>query len=220
MIIDSTEGLDSIAFGAADGLIPVIAQHAVTGEVLMLAYANREAFEHTLREGVLWLYSRSRSELWRKGDTSGNIMRVVALHADCDRDSVVALVMPAGPACHTGDRSCFMAPPTLVALADTIVARAEDPATGGYTRKLLDNPNLRGKKLGEEAVELALACAAGDAGGAAEEFADLMYHALVACHATGAALTDVLGVLERRSGRTTADAVGADRAGAGTPAAE
>lgn len=204
MIVDTHATLDQLRFAETTGLITVVAQHATSGEVLMVAHADRAAMERTLDEGVLWLFSRSRSELWRKGDTSGNIMRIVELHADCDRDAVVALVMPAGPACHTGDRSCFSARPTLVALADTIAQRAAAPAGGGYTRKLLDNANLRAKKLGEEAVELALACAADDRTSAANEGADLLFHALVACYAAGATVDDVIGVLESRSERAAA----------------
>ena len=204
MIIATPDALNDLDFARGNGLIPVVAQHVVTGEVLMLAYADRAAFERTLEQRVLWLYSRSRSELWQKGATSGNIMHVVSLHADCDGDAVIALVEPAGPACHTGARTCFGAAPTLVALADTITARASGQADGSYTRALLDNANLRAKKLGEEAVELALACTAGDAAAVAEEGADLLYHALVACFGAGATLEDVVGVLERRSARVTA----------------
>ncbi len=203
MIIDDAEAIARLDFARGNGLIPVIAQHAITGEVLMLAYANAEAITRTIDENVLWFYSRSRGTLWRKGDTSGNAMRVVELHGDCDSDAMLALVLPAGPACHTGDRTCFSASPTLVELADTIAVRAAGDGPS-YTRKLLDNPNLRLKKLGEEAVELAVACSRGDAAGAAEEAADLLYHALVACHAAGASVTDVLSVLEGRSARAVA----------------
>jgi phosphoribosyl-AMP cyclohydrolase / phosphoribosyl-ATP pyrophosphohydrolase len=199
----SASTLDSLDFARAAGLLPVVAQHALTGEVLMLGYTDRAALENTLASNDLWFYSRSRAELWRKGDTSGNIMHVVALHADCDRDAILALVLPAGPACHTGDRTCFAAPPTLQALADTISARFGSADDRSYTRRLFDDPNLRLKKLGEEAVELALACSAGDAAAAAEEAADLLYHTLVACRAAGVTLADVLAVLERRSERAS-----------------
>lgn len=194
--------LDRLDFVKLGGLLPVVAQHATTGEVLMLAFANREALERTLRDGELWLWSRSRLRLWRKGETSGNVLRVVSLHADCDADSVLARVEPRGPACHTGARSCFGAPPLLAELADTIAARAsatdgesDDPS---YTRRLLADDNLRLKKLGEEAVELALACAAADPGRVAAEAADLLYHLLVACTAAGVGLERVLAELARR----------------------
>ena len=197
MTMEEVTALDFERSG--NGLVTVIAQHAYTGVVLMLGHANRQAVVNSLEEGVLWFYSRSRSELWRKGDTSGNTMRLVSLHADCDRDALLALVVPAGPACHTGARSCFGARPTLVALADTIAARAASSARTTYTQKLLDNPNLRLKKLGEEAVELALACAAGDGTSVAEEAADLVYHALVACLAAGVTLDSITAELDRRS---------------------
>lgn len=198
MRIDRAEQLDGLDFGKGSGLVPVVAQHARSGEVLMLAYANREALERTLADGVMWYFSRSRDRLWRKGETSGNAQRLVSLHADCDADAVLARVEPAGPSCHTGSWSCFSAPPTLPALAARLRQRAEERPPGSYTTRLLADRNLRLKKLGEEAVELALGCAAGDAERAAAEAADLLYHALVACLAEGVQAEDVLGVLDER----------------------
>jgi phosphoribosyl-AMP cyclohydrolase / phosphoribosyl-ATP pyrophosphohydrolase len=198
MRIDRSEQIAELAFDDA-GLIPVVAQHAATGEILMLAWANAEALARTLETRSLWLYSRSRAELWHKGATSGNTQQVVSLHADCDRDALVARVLPAGPACHTGSRSCFEAPPTLAALADRIAERAgEGDESGSYTRRLLADENLRLKKLGEEAVELALACAAGDAPRVREEAADLFYHAMVAAYGSAVTADDILQSLERR----------------------
>lgn len=202
MIIDGAAQLDNLDFAKGAGLVPVIAQHATTGEVLMLAWANRDALERTLADGTAWYFSRSRGELWRKGQTSGNVQHVVSLHADCDNDSVLARVLPAGPACHTGAANCFDTAPTLADLDAIISERAGDTASSGYTRKLLDDRNLRLKKLGEEAVELALACERGDRERAAEEAADLLYHTLVACRGTGVTLADVLAALQsRRSSR-------------------
>jgi phosphoribosyl-ATP pyrophosphohydrolase/phosphoribosyl-AMP cyclohydrolase len=205
--------LDSVDFAKGGGLVPVVAQHAHTGEVLMLAYADREALESTLRDGELWLRSRSRNAAWRKGETSGNTLRVISLHADCDADAVLARVVPAGPTCHTGAVSCFAAPPTLAALAETLATRraalaaAEGLATAGeagtgpsYTQRLLADPNLRLKKLGEEAVELALACSAGDDERVTGEAADLLYHLLVAAAGAGVPAATVLAELERRRG--------------------
>jgi phosphoribosyl-ATP pyrophosphohydrolase/phosphoribosyl-AMP cyclohydrolase len=200
VIVRTSEDLVALDFSKGGGLVPVVAQHATTGEVLMLGYADCAAVERTLAEGVLCFHSRSRERLWKKGETSGNELRVVALHTDCDGDALLARVVPAGPTCHTGARSCFGAPPTLLALADVIERRAEEPDGGGYTRALLRDANLRAKKLGEEAVELALACVAGDAAAAASEAADLVYHALVAARAAGAPLEAVLAVLEGRRG--------------------
>jgi phosphoribosyl-ATP pyrophosphohydrolase/phosphoribosyl-AMP cyclohydrolase len=190
--------LEGIDFEKGGGLVPVLTQHALTGEVLMLAYANREALEKTLAERVMWYWSRSRGELWRKGDTSGNVQRLVALLPDCDGDAVLARVLPTGPSCHTGEWSCFGGAPTLAALDRVLAARAAAPPSGSYTQKLLGDPNLRLKKLGEEAVELALACERGDRERVAEEAADLLYHVLVACRAAGVELTEVLAVLEGR----------------------
>ncbi len=198
MRIRSVQELDDVAFDKLGGLVPVVAQHVRTGEVLMLAYADRTALERTLETGELWLWSRSREELWHKGSTSGNTQRLVALHTDCDSDAVLALVEPSGPACHTGDWTCFGAMPTLPALAEVLESRSERMPDGSYTTRLLSDLNLRTKKLGEEAVELATACALGDAGRAVEEAADLLYHALVACRAVGVTTAEVLGVLEAR----------------------
>lgn len=198
MRIDDSAALDRLDFARGGGLIAVIAQHAHTGEVLMLAYANREALERTLAERVMWYFSRSRDELWRKGDTSGNVQTVVSLHGDCDGDAVLARVLPAGPACHTGAANCFDAAPTLTALDRVIAERADAPAGSSYTQKLLSDRNLRSKKLGEEAVELALACERQDGERIAEEAADLLYHTLVACRAGQVSVEAVLAVLAGR----------------------
>ena len=199
MRIDDPAQLAQLDFSKHGGLLPVVAQHAHTGEVLMLAFADREALARSLREGRMWYYSRSRNAYWRKGDTSGNGQRLVTLHADCDADAVVALVEPEGPSCHTGAWSCFSAPPVLPALAAVIAARASSSEPGSYTSRLLEDETLRLKKLGEEVVERALACRAGDREAAAEETADLIYHGLVAATAAGAGLNDVLAVLARRA---------------------
>jgi phosphoribosyl-ATP pyrophosphohydrolase/phosphoribosyl-AMP cyclohydrolase len=202
MRIREAAELDPLDFGKGGGLVPVVVQHAHSGEVLMVAWADREALLRTLRDGHMWYWSRSRNEHWRKGDTSGNAQRLVSLHADCDLDTVLALVEPEGPSCHTGDWSCFGAPPTLPALDATLAARATDGnAAESYTRRLLDDRNLRLKKLGEEAVELALALTDGDAARTAEEAADVLYHVLVACRAGGVDAADILRVLAERAGR-------------------
>jgi phosphoribosyl-ATP pyrophosphohydrolase/phosphoribosyl-AMP cyclohydrolase len=208
--IETASHLAALDFAKGGGLVPVVAQHARTGEVLMVAWADREALARTLAEGTMWYFSRSRAGLWRKGETSGNTQRLVALHADCDRDTVLALVEPDGPSCHTGDRTCFgdVVAPTLSTLDRVIEQRAAPDPSGGaadasYTRRLLVDGNLRLKKLGEEAVELALACQAADRERAAAEAADLFYHTLVACRATGVSLEDVLAVLQRRRPATS-----------------
>lgn len=196
--------LDRLDFGKGGGVVTVVAQDAVTGAVLMVAQADREALERTLATGEMHYRSRTRG-LWHKGATSGNVQRVVALIADCDGDSVLARVRPAGPACHTGATTCFGAAPAdvLGALDATIAARAAAPAVAGsYTARLLGDRNLRLKKLGEEAVELATACMDGDRARAAEESADLLYHALVALRAVGGSLADVRAVLDARAARS------------------
>lgn len=183
------------------GLLPVIAQHYLTGEVLMLGYATRGAVDASLESGSLTFHSRSRDALWTKGETSGNTLRVVSLHPDCDGDAVLARVRPAGPTCHTGTRSCFTAAPTLAGLADTLEARRDGDPESSYTARLLGDRNHRLKKLGEEAAELAVACADEDVARVKEEAADVVYHALVAAMAVGVGVEDVLEVLEERRAR-------------------
>jgi phosphoribosyl-AMP cyclohydrolase / phosphoribosyl-ATP pyrophosphohydrolase len=196
--------LDRLDFEKGGGLVTVVAQDAATGAVLMLAHADRNALERTIDTGEMHYRSRTRG-LWHKGATSGNVQRVVSLHADCDGDAVLALVAPAGPACHTGRTSCFDAPAftsgdVLVHLDRTIADRAQTQDAGqSYTRRLLNDRNLRLKKLGEEAAELVLACADADADRAANETADLWYHSLVALHGAGGSLASVLAVLSERS---------------------
>ena len=198
--IEDLAGLDLAKGG---GLVTVVAQDATTGAVLMVAHADREALEHTLATGVMHYRSRTRG-LWRKGATSGNEQHVVTLVADCDADAVLARVRPAGPACHTGEATCFGDTPeadALAALAATIETRAKAPADEhpSYTRRLLTDRNLRLKKLGEECAELVTALADGDAERAREEGADLVYHALVALRAAGVTLADVQRVLAARA---------------------
>lgn len=200
--------LDTLNFDKGSGTVTVVAQDAVTGAVLMVAAADREALEHTLATGEMHYRSRTRG-LWHKGATSGNVQRVVSLDSDCDGDALLARVVPAGPACHTGTTSCFgesaLAADAIALLDTTIAARATIPAAPNaapsYTRRLLGDRNLRLKKLGEEAAELVTACADGDAERAREETADLLYHALVALHALGGSLADVRAVLAARVGQ-------------------
>jgi phosphoribosyl-AMP cyclohydrolase / phosphoribosyl-ATP pyrophosphohydrolase len=199
--------LDALDFGKGNGTVTVVAQDSMTGGVLMIAAADREALERTVATGEMHYRSRTRG-LWHKGATSGNVQRVVSLTPDCDGDAVLARVAPAGPACHTGARSCFgevaLAPDVLTALDATIAARAAAPrdaeGSPSYTRRLLVDRNLRLKKLGEEAAELVTACADGDLPRAREEAADLFYHTLVALHAIGGSLADVREALAARVG--------------------
>lgn len=197
--------LDALDFEKGSGLVTVVVQDAATGDVLMLAHADREALSRTIESREMHFRSRTRG-LWRKGETSGNTMRVISLTADCDRDAVLALVEPAGAACHTGARSCFgeaSARSALARLDDIVASRARDAGHGGYTRRLLNDRNLRLKKLGEEATELAVACVGEDAQRAVCEAADLAYHMVVALRAAGASWGDVereLGARALRNG--------------------
>jgi phosphoribosyl-ATP pyrophosphohydrolase/phosphoribosyl-AMP cyclohydrolase len=198
--------LDTLDFAKGGGLVTVVAQDAASGAVLMVAHADREALERTLASGTMHYRSRTRGP-WKKGETSGNTQRLVSLHADCDGDAVLARVAPAGPACHTGSPTCFgadaTAADTLGRLDAVIAARAASDAASGaapsYTRELLANRNKRLKKLGEEAAELAVACADGDRAHAVEEAADVVYHALVALRALGAGWAEVRAALEVRA---------------------
>jgi phosphoribosyl-ATP pyrophosphohydrolase/phosphoribosyl-AMP cyclohydrolase len=199
--------LNALNFEKGGGVVSVVAQDAANGAVLMVAAADREALERTLATGEMHYRSRTRG-LWHKGATSGNVQRVVSMAADCDGDAVLARVVPAGPACHTGAVSCFgdmaLASDALSVLDATIRARstaASSPESPSYTRRLLGDRNLRLKKIGEEAAELIAACADGDVGRAREEAADLFYHVLVALRAVGGTLGDVRAVLAARVGR-------------------
>lgn len=200
--IRSAEDLAALAFDA-DGLVPVVAQDVATGRVLMVAWASREALQRTLETGLMHYWSRSRQTLWKKGETSGHLQRVAELRADCDRDTVLARVRAEGPACHTGEPTCFGdvpgVPPggALGELWTTLEARARDRPEGSYTVRLLDDPNLCVKKLGEEAAELVAALARGGDGAAAEA-ADLLYHVMAALLAAGRGWDEVEDELARR----------------------
>jgi phosphoribosyl-ATP pyrophosphohydrolase/phosphoribosyl-AMP cyclohydrolase len=204
--IASIADLDRLDFSRSNGLVTVVVQDARTRAVLMVAHADRVALERTLASGEMHFTSRTRGA-WHKGATSGNVQRVAALFADCDADAVLALVEPAGPACHTGERTCFSHGSETAALDvfdrldATILSRAERNGESGtsYTRRLLEDRNLRLKKLGEEAAELVLACADESPDRAANEAADLIYHALVALRAIGVGVDDVRAVLRARA---------------------
>jgi phosphoribosyl-ATP pyrophosphohydrolase/phosphoribosyl-AMP cyclohydrolase len=188
------------------GLVPVVIQDWRTGEVLTLAYANEEAVARTRETGELHLWSRSRQELWHKGATSGNVQRVRALRLDCDGDALLALVEPAGPACHTGERTCFhhgevdrRAPhEALPDLERTLEERARTRPEGSYTVTLLDDPPLIGAKVEEEAEEVARAAREESDERVDEEGADVLYHLTVLLHSRGRRLADVGEVLDGR----------------------
>jgi len=192
--------LDGLGFDQR-GLLPVVAQDASTGTVLMLAWANRDALARSLATGELHFWSRSRAALWRKGETSGNVLRVSSLHADCDGDVVLARVAPTGPACHTGEETCFgegVEGHALETLWGVIQRRAAERPEGSWTRRLLDDENLRLKKLGEETAELVAALARSQKDRIPEEAADLLYHLLVALRGADVDLRAVLSALDAR----------------------
>jgi phosphoribosyl-ATP pyrophosphohydrolase/phosphoribosyl-AMP cyclohydrolase len=192
-----------------DGLVPCIVQDWTTGEVLTLAYMNRESLARTRETGETWFFSRSRGELWHKGETSGNVQRVRELRVDCDADALLALVEPAGPACHTGERTCFhngdLEPPAtheaLPVLTRTIAERRAAAPAGSYTAELLADPPRIGEKVREEADEAARAAAGESDVRVREEAADVLYHLAVLLAARGLELSDALEELNGRRER-------------------
>ena len=201
----SPEEKARVDFDKGGGLAPAIVQDVETLQVLMLAYMDRAALDETLASGEATFFSRSRAKRWRKGETSGNRMRVISVHLDCDGDALLVLVEPGGPACHRDTVTCFgdelaIGVGRLAALERTIVARARAPADQSYTATLLaKGPKRIAQKVGEEGVETALAGAAGEPAEVCEEAADLLYHLTVLLHARGLKLEDVMQVLKRRA---------------------
>jgi phosphoribosyl-ATP pyrophosphohydrolase/phosphoribosyl-AMP cyclohydrolase len=188
-----------------NGLVPCVIQDWRSGEVLTLAYMNEEALRRTRETGEVHLYSRSRGEQWHKGATSGNTQAVKALRYDCDADTVLALVEPAGPACHTGARSCFfegdralMPHEALPLLERTIAERAAERPDGSYTAQLLADPPFAGAKVQEEAEEVARAAREESDERVAEEAADVLYHLAVLLRSRGLSLADAGEVLRAR----------------------
>ncbi len=207
---------DSFSKAPEVELVPVVAQDHVTGEIRMLAWATADAVRATIETGQATFYSRSRSELWVKGATSGNVLDVVSVLVDCDADAVVYLVVPRGPTCHTGAPSCFFrqltkdgaaldepaTAPTLLARLDAVLlARKAATAEKSYAKSLYDaGPGRIGEKLREEADELARAVANEEAGRVVSEAADVLFHVMVALRSRDLGIEDVLRELERRAG--------------------
>ena len=199
----------------ANGLVPAIAQNVNTGEVLMLGYMNPGSLKRTLDGGEVWFFSRSRSDLWHKGEVSGNYMRVKSAAVDCDGDALILQVEPDGPICHTGKPNCFFTPidelpgfyreqkgpGVLEDLFAVIQDRKREMPQGSYTAQLLDGGSARiAQKVIEEAGEAAIAAVKGDSAQVVEETADLLYHALVLLAASGARPEDVWQTLRARHG--------------------
>ncbi|MEO7916211.1 MAG: bifunctional phosphoribosyl-AMP cyclohydrolase/phosphoribosyl-ATP diphosphatase HisIE [Dokdonella sp.] len=201
----SSNNLTQLDWTKGDGLLPVIVQHWRDGRVLMLGYMNLEALQQTQTSGHVTLFSRSKQRLWTKGETSGNTLRLKSLHIDCDNDTILALVDPVGPTCHTGSDSCFGASsaPTLSIFGelDAVIAqRHRERPSGSYTTKLFDGELRRiAQKVGEEGVETALAAVTQDDAALAGEAADLIFHLAVLLRAKGLDLDDVAQVLRQRA---------------------
>lgn len=210
--------LSAVRFGA-DGLVPVVTQESRSGDVLMVAFANRDALDRTLSTGLAHYFSRSRGTLWQKGETSGHVQRVTEVRLDCDGDAVLYRVDQTGPACHTGTRTCFSTVfgrtggpvdgrtvgedpggHLLTRLARTIAQRAGERPKGSYTVELLaGGVGKVSQKVGEEAVEVVVAANSEDDDRLASEAADLLYHLLVLLQARGVPLDAVLKELEERA---------------------
>lgn len=190
----------------ASGVLTVVVQDAASGDVLMVAHASAEALRLTAETGLAHFWSRRRRELWRKGGTSGNALRVRELRADCDGDALLMLVEPLGPACHAGTRTCFgerspTALGVLEELRQVIAARRTAAPQGSYTAHLFAaGQDAILKKVVEEATEVVIAAKAESASRLAEESADLLFHLLVALEERGVGLDRVLGVLRQRRG--------------------
>jgi phosphoribosyl-AMP cyclohydrolase / phosphoribosyl-ATP pyrophosphohydrolase len=220
MVVQTARDVAKVSFDER-GLVPCVMQDARSGEVLTLAYMNDESLLLTLETREIHLYSRSRREIWRKGGTSGNIQRVRQIRYDCDGDALVALVEPAGPACHTGERSCFYrdlegtadagvdapgvpgepAPLPYEALASlerTLLVRQRNRPAGSYTVELLEDPRLAGDKVREEAAEVVKAVRSESEERVAEEGADVVYHLAVLLLSRGVSMAEVLQILNGR----------------------
>lgn len=203
--------IDALAWEKMDGLLPAAVQDRASGRLLMLAYMNRDALAATLASGLVTFFSRSKQRLWQKGETSGNVLRLVSVHEDCDGDALIVLADPKGPSCHLGTQSCFGGEPNgpgwLAELSRIIGDRAASGDQSSYTRKLVESGVERiAQKIGEEGTEVALAAVTRDASGCAEEVADLLYHVTVLMEARDFGWSDVVAVLRKRHSERSATA--------------
>ncbi|MWP62905.1 bifunctional phosphoribosyl-AMP cyclohydrolase/phosphoribosyl-ATP diphosphatase HisIE [Gilliamella sp. Pas-s25] len=195
--------LQQLDWQKVDNLIPVIIQHYVSGDVLMLGYMNQEALIQTQSSGKVTFYSRTKQRLWTKGETSGNFLNVMSISADCDNDTLLILVNPVGATCHTGTNSCFANTKSewgfLFELEQLIAARKNADPKSSYTAKLYHDGTKRiAQKVGEEGVETALAATVHDREELKNESADLVYHLLVLLQDQNLSLQDVIGILKTR----------------------
>ncbi|WJG08000.1 bifunctional phosphoribosyl-AMP cyclohydrolase/phosphoribosyl-ATP diphosphatase HisIE [Aliiglaciecola sp. LCG003] len=203
-MIITPQSITALSWDKMDGLLPCIVQHAKSGKVLMQGFMNKAALESTLESGQVTFFSRSKQRLWTKGESSGHTLALTEISADCDKDSLLALVVPNGPTCHLGTESCWAdsqdAEMTFVAQLETILASRKnaDPETS-YTAKLYSKGIKRiSQKVGEEGVETALAATVGDLEELKNESADLLYHLIVLLQASDLSLSDVIDVLKAR----------------------
>jgi phosphoribosyl-ATP pyrophosphohydrolase/phosphoribosyl-AMP cyclohydrolase len=196
------DAIDALAWDKQHGLLPAIVQDASTLRVLMLGYMDREALRLTLTTRRATFFSRSRGSLWMKGETSGNTLDIIAISADCDRDTLLVLAHPRGPTCHLGTSSCFSphAPSSMAGeLNEIIAARHRERPIDSYTTKLFESGLARiAQKVGEEGVEVALAAVTADDAALLGEGADLVYHLTVLLRARGLSLGDLERVLQER----------------------
>jgi phosphoribosyl-ATP pyrophosphohydrolase/phosphoribosyl-AMP cyclohydrolase len=195
--------MKNIDFGKGSGLVPAVIQDNNTKSVLMVGFMNAEALEKTVAEGFVTFFSRSKNRLWKKGETSGNFLKVVSISADCDNDSLLIRVIPNGPVCHTGSYSCFneaqSASGFLNTLESIISQRIDSDQQGSYTNRLFREGMKRmAQKVGEEAVELVIESSGNDTELFRNEAADLLYHLLILMKAKGVRLSDIEKVLEGR----------------------
>ncbi len=199
----SSSDIDTLAWQKMDGLLPAVIQDRRSGRLLMLGYMTLDALAATLETGLVTFCSRSKQRLWQKGESSGNLLRLVSVHEDCDRDALLVIADPEGPTCHLGTTSCFGGDPEgpawLAELSSIISERAASGGESSYTLTLLDAGLERiAQKIGEEGTEVALAAVTRDASGCAEEAADLLYHLAVLMEAKGFGWDDVVSVLKQR----------------------
>lgn len=192
-----------LAWAKMEGLLPAVVQDAATDQLLMLGYMNREALEATLTDGFVTFFSRSKQRLWRKGESSGNVLRLVSIGPDCDGDALLVRAQPTGPTCHLGIDSCFgesqRGAGWLGTLEQIVAARAIADPEHSYTARLLaEGPSKAAQKVGEEGVEVALAAVSRDAEGLIEEAADLLFHLLVVLRSRELSLNDVITGLQAR----------------------
>ncbi len=203
-VLPSRQALEQLDWAKGDGLLPVVVQDADTLAVLMLGYANAESLAVTLASGQMTFYSRSKQRLWTKGESSGNVLSVLAVRVDCDNDTLLVTARPAGPTCHTGAESCFdQAPGNFLGRLDALVQQREQQRPDkSYTTSLFEHGVRRiAQKVGEEGVETALAGVVQDDAALLGESADLLFHLIVLLRARGLSLDDAVAVLQERHAR-------------------